>query len=57
MTKRVSYMRQMQGDLAIAREIGRTDMIAELLERINKLKQYKQEYHKKHYISKKKEVQ
>jgi hypothetical protein len=50
-------MRQMQGDLAIAREIGRTDMIAELLERINKLKQYKQEYHKKHYISKKKEVQ
>lgn len=53
--KRKSYLKGMQEELAIAIEHKlHPAIVAELEERIEAHKQYKRDYHKKHYVSKKK---
>lgn len=52
--KRKSYLRGMQEELQIAKEHKlHPAIIAELEERIDKHLQYKRDYHKAHYVSKK----
>lgn len=53
--KRKSYLKGMQDELVIAKEHKlHPAIIAELEERIEAHLQYKRDYHKAHYISRKK---
>lgn len=52
--KRKSYIKGMRDELIIAKEHNlHPAIIAELEERIEKHLQYKRDYHKAHYVSKK----
>lgn len=52
--KRISYLKKMRNDLAIAVEAKlHPAIIAEIQERIDRHLKYKADYHKKHYVSRK----
>ena len=52
--KRISYLKKMRADLSLAIEGNlHPAIIAEIQERIDAHLQYKADYHKKHYVSRK----